>query len=105
VEVFDSQHCYSGPYKVDAPDLVLGWEVGYRIAKSAGRGEVGNEVFQDNTSAWCGDHCLHPQRVPGVLLCNQPLREGARLHDLAPTVLEYFGVPRPDALEGRALCV
>ncbi len=105
VEIFDSQQCYNGPYKSEAPDLVLGWEVGYRIAKSAGRGEVGTEIFRDNTSAWCGDHCLHPQRVPGVLLCNQPLREGARLHDLAPTVLEYFGVPRPDALEGRSLCV
>ena len=105
VEVFDSQQCYSGPFKTDAPDLVLGWEVGYRIAKSAGRGEVGSQTFQDNTSAWCGDHCLHPQRVPGVLLCNQPLREGARLHDLAPTVLDYFGVPRPDGLEGRSLCV
>lgn len=105
VEIFDSQQCYQGPYRVDAPDLVLGWEVGYRIAKSAGRGEVGQEVFLDNTSAWCGDHCLHPLRVPGVLLCNQPLQEGAHLQDLAPTVLDYFGVPRPATLEGRSLCV
>ena len=105
VEIFDSQQCYLGPYRVDAPDLVLGWEVGYRIAKSAGRGEVGQEVFLDNTSAWCGDHCLHPLRVPGVLLCNQPLQEGAHLQDLAPTVLDYFGVPRPATLEGRSLCV
>lgn len=105
LEVFDSRQCYQGPYCVDAPDLVLGWEVGYRIAKSAGRGEVGDQVFADNTSAWCGDHCLHPQRVPGVLLCNQPLRQDARLLDLAPTVLDFFGVPRPAALEGRSLCV
>lgn len=105
VEVFDSQQCYQGPYRTDAPDLVLGWEVGYRISKSAGRGEVGAEIFADNTSAWCGDHCLHPQRVPGVLLSNQPLREDARLLDLAPTVLDFFGVPRPSALEGRSLCV
>lgn len=105
VQVLDSQQCYDGPYKVDAPDLVLGWEVGYRIAKSAGRGEIGTEVFRDNDSAWCGDHCLHPDRVPGVLLCNQPLKGEARLLDLAPTVLDYFGVPRPSAWEGRSLCV
>ncbi len=105
VEVFDSRQCYQGPYAVDAPDLVLGWEVGYRIAKSAARGEVGDQVFADNTSAWCGDHCLHPQRVPGILLCNQPLGEDARLLDLAPTVLDLFGVPLPSALEGRSLCV
>ncbi|MBX3169579.1 MAG: alkaline phosphatase family protein [Candidatus Eremiobacteraeota bacterium] len=105
LEVFDNRQCYQGPYSVDAPDLVLGWEVGYRIAKSAGRGEVGEQIFADNTSAWCGDHCLHPQRVPGVLLCNQPLRPEASLLDLAPTVLDFFGVPRPAALEGRSLCV
>jgi hypothetical protein len=39
LEVFDSRQCYQGPYCVDAPDLVLGWEVGYRIAKSAGGGK------------------------------------------------------------------
>ena len=104
LDVLDSQHCYNGPYKAEAPDLVLGWEVGYRVAKSAARGEVGQQVFADNTSAWCGDHCLHPERVPGILLCNRPLREGAHLIDLAPTVLEYFGVPRPQSLEGRSLC-
>jgi predicted AlkP superfamily phosphohydrolase/phosphomutase len=105
VEVLDSQQCYQGPYKIEAPDLVLGWEVGYRVAKSAARGEVGTEVFADNKSAWCGDHCLASERVPGVLLCNQPLAGQASLLDLAPTVLEYFGVPRPAALEGRSLCV
>ncbi|MBS2034952.1 alkaline phosphatase family protein [bacterium] len=104
VDVLDSQQCYNGPYKTEAPDLVLGWEIGYRVAKSAARGEVGEEVFSDNTSAWCGDHCLHPERVPGILLCNWPLQTGAHLRDLAPTVLEYFGVPTPQNLEGRSLC-
>ncbi|MBN9418038.1 hypothetical protein ABS71_06765 [bacterium SCN 62-11] len=105
VDVFDSSQCYQGPFQQDAPDLVLAWEVGYRVAKSAGRGETGGEVFLDNTSAWCGDHCLHPKRVPGILLCNQPLHPEARLHDIAPTVLDYFGVPRPENWEGRSLCV
>lgn len=104
VDVLDSQLCYNGPYKGDAPDLVLGWEVGYRVSKSAARGEVGSEIFSHNTSAWCGDHCLHPQRVPGILLSNQQLQAGAHLRDLAPTVLEYFGVPVPEAMEGRSLC-
>lgn len=105
VEIYDSQHCYQGPYRSEAADLILGWEVGYRIAKSAARGEVGEEPLRDNDSRWCGDHCLHPLRVPGILFANQRLATGAHLRDLAPTILDAFGVPRPAFLEGRSLCL
>ena len=105
VDVLDPQQCYNGPYKDESADLILGWEVGYRIAKSAARGKVGTQVFRDNDSAWCGDHCLHPERVPGVLLCNQPLQDSARLLDVAPTLLDCFGLPPSPHMEGRSLCV
>ncbi len=103
VAVLDAGEIYSGPYRDRAPDLVVGYEVGYRISKSAARGEVGSDVFVDNTTHWCGDHCLHPSRVPGVLLSNRPLRSGAHLRDLAPTILEALGVPAPEFFEGSSL--
>jgi len=81
----------------------VGYEVGYRISKPAARGEVGSEVFSDNTTHWCGDHCLHPSRVPGILLSNRPLRSGAHLRDLAPTILDALGVPAPEFFEGSSL--
>ena len=50
--------------------------------------------FEDNTKKWCGDHIIDPALVPGVLFMNRPFRgEGARLVDLAPTILAALGVP------------
>jgi len=103
VEVFDSAEIYQGPFRERGPDLVVGYEVGYRISKSAARGEVGSEGLSDNTSPWCGDHCLHPARVPGILLSNHPLSEQAHLRDIAPTVLAALGVPPGQAMEGLSL--
>ena len=44
--------------------------------------------------------------VPGVLFMNRPFRgEGARLLDLAPTILAALGVPKGPAMEGRVALV
>ncbi len=102
-DVFAAESIYQGPYLDRAPDLILAYRPGYRTAKSAARGEVGKDLFSDNDSLWCRDHCFHPDLVPGVLFSSIPLQSGARLHDLAPTVLELFGVTPPDYIEGRSL--
>ena len=61
-------------------------------------------IFHDNTKAWSGDHCVDPSVVPGVLFCNQPIQaENPRLLDIAPTVLDLFGVPRPTTWTARSL--
>jgi predicted AlkP superfamily phosphohydrolase/phosphomutase len=102
--VFDSQAIYQGPYQKNAPDLVLGFQVGYRISRQAARGLVGEQIFDDNRSLWSGDHCFAPAQVPGVLLCNRALTDGpAHLRDIAPTVLNAFGVPSPSHFEGHSL--
>jgi bisphosphoglycerate-independent phosphoglycerate mutase (AlkP superfamily) len=42
--------------------------------------------------------------VPGVLLMNRPFRgEGARLIDLAPTILAALGLPAAPGMEGSSL--
>jgi predicted AlkP superfamily phosphohydrolase/phosphomutase len=101
--VFDADKVYSGPYLSTGPDLVIGYNPGYRISKSAARGEVGSTVFEDNTSPWCGDHCLDPETVPGVLYCNRSLKTEADIRDLAPTIMEWFGVTPPSFVEGKSL--
>jgi hypothetical protein len=101
--VFDSARVYTGPYLERGPDLVIGYQLGYRISKAAARGEVGSAIFETNTSAWGADHCLHPAQVPGVLFCNRPLADGADIRDVAPTVLQWFGVDKPAYMEGRCL--
>lgn len=105
LEVFDAEKLYRGPYVERAPHLVLGFRAGYRVSKASARGEIGEQVFGDNRSAWSGDHCYHPDSVPGVLFCNRPLQEQPHLVDLAPSVLHLFGVPQPGYMEGsNILC-
>ena len=101
--VFDSHSAYSGPYLASAPDLVVGYSPGYRICKAAARGEVGSRVWQDNDSPWCGDHCLDPSAVPGVLFCSQVLADQADIRDVGPTILNWFGVTPPAYMEGTCL--
>jgi predicted AlkP superfamily phosphohydrolase/phosphomutase len=104
--VYQAPKAYRGPYKENAPDLIVGYERGYRVSWEAAIGKTSREVFHDNTRAWSGDHCVDPSVVPGVLFCNRPVTsENARLLDVAPTVLDLFGVAVPDYMDGKPLAV
>jgi predicted AlkP superfamily phosphohydrolase/phosphomutase len=97
---------YRGPYKDHAPDVIVGYERGYRVSWDAAIGKTTREIFHDNTKAWSGDHCVDPTVVPGVLFCNRPVTtENCRLMDIGPTVLDLFGVPVPDYMDGKILSV
>ncbi len=105
-EVYASYRLYKGPYADDAPDLIVGYEIGWRASWDGVRGIVGDTVFDDNTKAWSGDHCIDPELVPGVLIANQAWPLGERqpaISDLAPTLLQLFGVPAPRYMDGRSL--
>jgi predicted AlkP superfamily phosphohydrolase/phosphomutase len=104
--VYQAEKAYRGPYKGHAPDLIVGYESGYRVSWDAAVGKTTTAIFHQNTKAWSGDHCVDPSVVPGVLFCNRPIQtEGARLLDIAPTVLDMFGVPMPDYMDGQILAV
>jgi predicted AlkP superfamily phosphohydrolase/phosphomutase len=99
------EQLYRGPYVDEAPDLIVNCAPGYRISWSSARGSVSAEgLLEDNTRKWSGDHIIDPALVPGLLLMNRPFRgEGARLVDLAPTILAALGVPAGPAMEGEPL--
>jgi len=103
LKVHETEAVYTGPYRDQAPDLVLGYSQGYGVDKEAARGSVGTEVFQPNTRPWVADHCFEASEVPGVLFSNRALRKQASLADLAPTLLELFGIPAAPFHEGRSL--
>jgi len=104
--VFQAQKTYVGPYKNQAPDLIVGYDSGYRVSWDAAVGKTTTQVFHNNTKAWSGDHCVDPSVVPGILFCNQPIEAtNPRLLDLAPTVLDLFGVPAPEYMDGKAFGV
>lgn len=104
--VYEAPKVYRGPYKDQAPDLIVGYERGYRVSWEAAIGKTTTEVFHDNTKAWSGDHCVDPSVVPGVLFCNRPIEaDKPRLLDLGPTVLDLFGIKTPDYMDGKPLVV
>jgi predicted AlkP superfamily phosphohydrolase/phosphomutase len=104
--VYQAPKVYRGPYKDNAPDLIVGYQRGYRISWEAAIGKTTREVFHDNTKAWSGDHCVDPSVVPGVLFCNRPVAtEDPRLLDIGPTVLDLFGVPVPAYMDGKVWAV
>ena len=95
---------YSGPYLENAPDLLIGYNAGYRTSWDCATGVVSGPVFEDNLKAWSGDHCIDPRQVPGVLFCNRPIDStDPALIDIAPTALHLFGVQPPAYMEGKVL--
>jgi predicted AlkP superfamily phosphohydrolase/phosphomutase len=106
VEAVDMARRYRGPYLDQSPDLVVGYADGYRVSWEAAVGKVAGEVVSDNRKCWSGDHCVDPRLVPGVLFCNRPVAgEDPSIVDLAPTILDLYGVPAPSHMEGRSLRV
>ena len=92
---------YNGPYLGAAPDLIVGYAEGYRASWSAAVGRVSPDVFEDNLKAWCGDHCVDPNLVPGVLFSNLAIKaENPGIEDMAPTALRLFAVAAPPWMEG-----
>ncbi len=104
--VFQAPKVYRGPYKDQAPDLIVGYDRGYRVSWDAAIGRTSKEIFHDNVKAWSGDHCVDPSVVPGILFCNRPIEtENPRLLDIGPTVLDMFGIEVPEYMDGKALAV
>ena len=103
-EVFDTDTLYRGPYKGNAPDLLVGYNHGYRISWDCAGGVVAGPVFEDNTKAWSGDHIVDPRLVPGIFLANHAIDDDdPAIIDLAPTALTLFGIRPAAHMEGKPL--
>jgi predicted AlkP superfamily phosphohydrolase/phosphomutase len=104
-EAIPREKVYRGPYTEAAPDIIVGYTAGYRVSWDAAVGKTSVHVFSDNKKAWSGDHCIHPDLVPGVLFSNIKLNQEqpARIVDIAPTTLELLGVETPAYMDGHSL--
>ena len=101
-KVYATNALYKGPYLAEAPDLIVGYNDGYRTSWDAAVGKVSKEVFEDNHKAWSGDHSVDPVLVPGVLFCNRKMdATDPGIEDLAPTALKLFGLDPPAWMEGK----
>lgn len=103
---FNAHKIYQGPYTAEAPDLIIGYNRGYRVSWEAAIGQPTDSVFHDNNKAWSGDHCIDPKLIPGVMFCNRKITaESPRLMDIGPTVLDMFGVDVPRHMDGKPFAV
>jgi len=103
-DVYDTEEIYSGPYVKEAPDLFVGFNVGYRASWDNATGAVSAEIISNNTKSWSGDHCMNPPDVPGIFFTNRKLGvERVNIMDVGPTVMDLFGVDVPPYCDGKPL--
>jgi predicted AlkP superfamily phosphohydrolase/phosphomutase len=103
-EVHRADQAYAGPLLYRAPDLIIGYRRGYRSSWDTALGGITAEIFSDNKEAWSADHCMATGEIPGVVFSNKPiLHEQPALIDLAPTILEEFGLTPPRTMGGRSV--
>lgn len=101
-EMYAADRIYRGPYLEGSPDLIAGYNEGYRAAWGASLGQVSGAIFEQNDKPWSGDHCVDPHLVPGILFANRKIdAENPGIEDLAPTSLRLFGIDPPAWMDGR----
>lgn len=108
------EELYSGPFVENSPDLLINFRPGFRVSWQTAVGGFARSILEDNMRRWSGDHIVDPEAVPGILFMNHaarhdharlihPRNNHARIIDLAPTILNYLGVPVPESMEGKSL--
>jgi len=96
------EETYPGADPAVAPDLLVGYADTFRASWATAAGGLAADVLEDNHDRWSGDHCIAHEVVPGILVTNRPLAvSDPALIDLAPTILDVFGIPRPSGMTGR----
>ncbi len=102
--IYKGKDVYSGPYKDQAPDLQLGFAEGYRTAGETMLGGIPPQLITTNLKNWSGDHSASAvEETSGVLFTNKKLtKKDPAIVDIAPTVLEFFGIQPLPEMEGSS---
>jgi predicted AlkP superfamily phosphohydrolase/phosphomutase len=103
--VYVSDEVFDGNELRLAPDLIIGYNRGYRVSWQSAIGAVpGGSVVGENKKSWSSDHCVDKIWVPGVLISNLKIKvDDPSLKDIAPSVLSFFGMNKPEGMDGRAI--
>jgi predicted AlkP superfamily phosphohydrolase/phosphomutase len=93
---------FHGPHLALGPDIIVGYNWGYRSSWKSPLGEFPKEVFVDNDDPWSGDHSMDYRLVPGVLITNQRITiDSPALYDLTVAILDEYGIPKLPEMIGR----
>ena len=81
-KVYKSKDIYIKKHTENGPDIVVGYQKGYRASKQTVLGEAPEgKMLEDNLEHWCGDHCCDPSVVPGVFFGLNLQKAGIDLPD------------------------
>ena len=103
--VYKRDDVYTGEFLHNAADLQVGMEEGYRVSWQTTLGGSPQGIVYPNMKKWSGDHGGYDYRTTaGVLISTRRLASREpRIIDIAPTVLQHFGLPIPKELDGKSL--
>ncbi len=102
--MFRAKDAYAGDRLAEAPDLIVGYDVGYGASDESTLGEVVADQITDNTSRWSGNHLMDPEVVPGVFLTNEKVTtDGHDLTDVTATILQWYGLPVNAGMAGKPI--
>ncbi len=103
-KAYRREEIYNGDYVIDAPDIIIGFNPGYRMAWETAIGGFSKDALYDNIKKWRGDHLVDPKFVPGVLFSNVKFSvDTASQMDVTPTIYNALGIEIPDDIDGRSL--
>ncbi len=100
--VVQTQRDFRGRNLDLAPDIIVGYNWGYRSSWENPLGEFTWEIFADNDRPWSGDHGMDYRLVPGVLVSNRKITlQNPALYDLTVAVLDEYGIPKLSEMIGQ----
>jgi predicted AlkP superfamily phosphohydrolase/phosphomutase len=103
-KAYAAHEAYHGLAVQDAPDIIVGYNRGYRASWATPLGRMPKSIFEDNREKWGADHCMDPALLPGILLANRQIKAQApSLCDLTATILDAFGIEKPPEMIGRSV--
>jgi predicted AlkP superfamily phosphohydrolase/phosphomutase len=102
-KVFKKEEAYTGEYLDEAPDIIILPNEGHHIPVTF---SFNSEVWieTDSTTFFSANHELYGIFIaygPGIKKGYEI--KGAKIYDIAPTILHIFGLPIPNDMDGRVL--
>lgn len=103
-KVYRREEVASGEGLSELPDLLVGYRPGYRASSASVLGETGRVTLDVNPFPWSGDHSMACDLIPGCLFSSLPIgRPEPHIWDLPVTILDFFGIDKPEPMVGRSL--
>ncbi|MBN1766752.1 MAG: alkaline phosphatase family protein [Sedimentisphaerales bacterium] len=98
--IWKKEEIFTGKFNTSAPDLFLEFNKHFHVAGGLKEGSA----FDYENSGWQAENDYY-----GICIAHGPAFavgktiEGARIIDITPTLLDLYGIPVPDDIDGRPL--